>query len=306
MFSLKYISTILSLSAFAGSAFAGIVFDSVHGTCGPNAENGGIKLLTDIVNLGKFASDKMATAQRDLKKKDPWEYYRVIATYDTFFDGTHPDGQKRFDDVQGKLAAMSQIGSTPTKIFVACDDNPFWSPSPDGSPQTVVFHDPDKKMDVKFLSSQLTCSGGNAFGKNLIGYRLDVNGVMYVFLCPGQNRGDELLENIKPAQKRILDSMTTMSTTLFHELMHAVFPAMKSDIAGGNDPEGERYGFLGSYTVRSTYANDNPDSLTMFAIAIAFDEFNWSLGVAESKEDVWNRLKRDDPDIITNLGLPQP
>lgn len=84
---------------------------------------------------------------------------------------------------------------------------------------------------------------------------------------------------------------------------------VRGDMAGGLAAGGERYQVSGTQQVRSTYAPENPDSITLFALALAANDWYWLTTKAESKLDVWNRFISQGQvglNMIAALGLTAP
>ena len=79
-------------------------------------------------------------------------------------------------------------------------------------------------------------------------------------------------------------------------------------MSGGTAAGGERYGVSGTQQVRSDYSPENPDSITLLAVALAANQWFWGTTQAESAQDVWNRLNSDaaGKQVIQNLKLTQP
>lgn len=66
-------------------------------------------------------------------------------------------------------------------------------------------------------------------------------------------------------------------------------------MAGGTAKDGERYELSGAWEVRNTYATMNPDSLTLFALALGLDDWIWiEGGKAMSEEEYWEKYTRKD------------
>lgn len=59
----------------------------------------------------------------------------------------------------------------------------------------------------------------------------------------------------------------------------------------GTGPDSERYGMEGAREVRATYATQNPDSITLFALALALDSWIWVEGSAWERDEYmsWHR-----------------
>jgi len=67
---------------------------------------------------------------------------------------------------------------------------------------------------------------------------------------------------------------------------------------------GERWGFAGAQSVRSTYALENPDSLMLFAHALALPgDLYWHKGLGQDRYTTWLRLK---PEVRQHYRLDQP
>jgi len=81
---------------------------------------------------------------------------------------------------------------------------------------------------------------------------------------------------------------------------------VRADQSGGGATGGERYGWVGSQEVRSTYATENPDSLTLYALALSLTSFLWNTGKAVSPQTQYAWLQQNNQAVITNIGLPQP
>lgn len=81
-------------------------------------------------------------------------------------------------------------------------------------------------------------------------------------------------------------------------------PLVIADQAGGTAVNGERYNFDGTQQVRSTYGEQNPDSIKLFAIALARDAFLWDTGFAVTYADEYARLQREEPHLISHFNLP--
>ncbi|KAF2876281.1 hypothetical protein BDV95DRAFT_221320 [Massariosphaeria phaeospora] len=294
-------SLVFSFLVLAVPSFATIIFDPVQNTCGSNGAAAGAALMAEVTSLGSHAAKLMDEAHPgNLRVSDPWKFYRVMTAYNAFFDAHHSDGVNRWDDVKSKLDIMGNLGSNSPNVFVACDDTPFWDAT---NPSALIFHDPDQKKDVTFGPGQLTCAGGNTADKNMIGYRISINNVNYIMLCLKQNGGKSLLSEHTFNEGDSLNDKTTLSSVLFHEMSHAAIPSMRGDLSGGTAEGGERYAWLGTQEVRATYANENPDSFTLYAIALATDAFHWDTGIAETQNTVYNRLEKSAPEVITTSGL---
>lgn len=84
---------------------------------------------------------------------------------------------------------------------------------------------------------------------------------------------------------------------------------MRGDSAGGTAAGGERYQVIGTQEVRSTYAPENPDSVTLFALSLAIDDYYFLTTKAETKQEVWTRFNNEGQtgqNIIQSFGLTQP
>ena len=81
----------------------------------------------------------------------------------------------------------------------------------------------------------------------------------------------------------------------------------RADQGGGSALGGERYGWSGTQSVRQSYAVENPDSLTYFALALSVDDYLWNTGISVSLQSEYTRLQGIPNDqTINNLNLPQP
>lgn len=60
---------------------------------------------------------------------------------------------------------------------------------------------------------------------------------------------------------------------------------------GGTGEGGERYGMSGAWETRMTYGPENPDSVMLFALSLALDQWFWGNGYAQSREDYLNWQK---------------
>ncbi|KAK7422654.1 hypothetical protein QQX98_001442 [Neonectria punicea] len=301
----------------AGNAAANILWDPVGHTCdtigqalGQSDANAAVtKLWGDVENMATYAFDRMEQAA-SLKASDPWEYLRVIGTYDTFFDLQHADAANRWDAVKSALGAMKTVSST-DYVYMMCDDAYMWNTAADGS---ITWNTPhDQTQNIPMASDQLTCAKGNS-GGNLIAYRIgwDTRTAQlpaYVVMCAKYNQGDIYLDQLTFEAGHSLDDYTTLTTTLFHEFLHVLVSSMRGDMAGGVAAGGERYQVVGTQEVRSSYSPENPDSITLFALALAAADWYWLTTKAESKLDVWNRFKAQGQvgeNMIAALGLTAP
>jgi hypothetical protein len=172
--------------------FGTIVFDPVHNTCGPNTQQVAQAVLSDVVNMAQTSGSLMERLQHgNLEVSDPWEFLRVMETYNTFFDGV-TYGMDRFNNVKGKLpyssnilhtylpsgtlAIMANLGSSSPNIFIACDEGPFWDTTQDGN--NLIFHDPDRGRDeILDINHSRRCSQA----PNMFAYRTHINNVNYIF-----------------------------------------------------------------------------------------------------------------------------
>ncbi|KAM5350657.1 hypothetical protein ACJ41O_007162 [Fusarium nematophilum] len=299
------------------NASAEILWDPVGKTCDgigdalgqKSADEAIKKLWGDVESMASYALDMMEQAS-SLQGSDPWEYLRVIGTYDTFFDIQHADTASRWDAVKTALTAMKSVSST-DYVYMMCDDDYMWNTAQDGQ---LFWNTPhNQNQNIPMPASQLTCAKGNS-GKNLVAYRVgwDVRTAdlpAYVVMCAKYNSGDIYLDGLKFEAGHSLDEYTTLTTTLFHEFLHVLISNMRGDMAGGVAAGGERYQVAGTQEVRSTYSPENPDSVTLFALAIAASEYYWLTTKAETKVDVWNRFKgagEQGENMIKALGLTQP
>lgn len=135
------------LNALFCTAFASILFDPVHDTCGPNGAAGGAEFLSDVANMAKSAL-KITNDAHTLQTR---ERYRVMAAYNAFFDATSLDSQNRWNEVQGQqsphqvitksgadltvenLRVMAALDTNSQhNVYVQCDDAHLWSLSQDG------------------------------------------------------------------------------------------------------------------------------------------------------------------------------
>lgn len=81
---------------------------------------------------------------------------------------------------------------------------------------------------------------------------------------------------------------------------------MRGDDTGGTAEGGERYMLQGALEVRDTYGPLNPDSVALFALAVALDDWIWLDGKAESKEAHLERAKGspEGRQILRDWGFP--
>ncbi|KAH7129160.1 hypothetical protein EDB81DRAFT_860119 [Dactylonectria macrodidyma] len=208
------------------------------------------------------------------------------------------------------LSAMKTVSAT-DYVYMMCDDTYMFHTAADGSMTWNTPHDQTQNIPQSF--SQLTCTKGNS-GGNLIAYRIcwpvrNAQYPAYVVMCARYNSGDIYLDQLNFEAGHSLDDYNTLTTTLFHEFLHVLIPSMRGDMTGGTAAGGERYKVLGTQEVRRTYAPENPDSITLFALALAADNCFWLTTHAESKLDVWRRFKAQGQvgeKMIQALGLAQP
>ncbi|KAH7139933.1 hypothetical protein B0J13DRAFT_609097 [Dactylonectria estremocensis] len=316
--SLRKLSTVVSTALLlVGNTGANILWDPVGKTCDSIGQDLGqidsdaavAKLWGDVENLATYAFNRMESAD-SLKSTDPWEYLRVIGTFDTFFDLQHVEAATRWESVKTALSAMRTVSAT-DYVYMMCDDAYMFNTAADGSMTWNTPH--DQTQNLPQSSSQITCAKGNS-GSNLVAYRIgwpvrNAQYPAYVVMCAKYNSGDIYLDQLNFQAGHSLDDYTTLTTTLFHEFLHVLIPSMRGDTAGGTAAGGERYQVLGTQEVRSTYSPENPDSVTLFALALASDNFFWLTTKAESKLDVWNRFKSQGQvgeNMIQALGLTQP
>ena len=110
-----------SYAAIAALSLTGvsakIYWDPVGNTCDPLAGKAGAPNLDDAVKKVWQEIEGMASnalqSMNDIdsgaltRDSDPWEYLRVVGTYDTFFDAQHPDGFPRWNSVKGMISSGS-------------------------------------------------------------------------------------------------------------------------------------------------------------------------------------------------------
>ncbi|KAF7556395.1 hypothetical protein G7Z17_g1452 [Cylindrodendrum hubeiense] len=309
------VSTALLL---AGNVGANLIWDPVGNTCdnigaalGQTDSAAAIaKLWGDVENMATYAVERMESAAT-LKATDPWEYLRVIGTFDTFFDIQLSDADARWDSVKSSLTAMKTLSST-NYVYMMCDDAYMWSTAADGSLMWTSPHDQSQTSPAQ--PGQATCASANTGGSNLIAYRMGwtirtADFPAYVVMCAKYNSGDIYLDQLTFEAGHSLDDYNTLTTTLFHEFLHVLVSSMRGDMSGGVAAGGERYKVFGTQEVRSSYATENPDSITLFALALAASNFYWLTTKAETKLDVWNRFVASGAEgqqVITALGLTQP
>ncbi|KAF4465707.1 hypothetical protein FALBO_7436 [Fusarium albosuccineum] len=316
---MSWIATAISATLLlAGSVGANIIWDPVGHTCdtigqalGQTDANAAVaKLWGDVENLASYALARMDNAA-NLKGSDPWEYLRIIGTYDVFFDIQHPESATRWEAVRTALSAISKVSQT-DYVYMMCDDAYMWADQPDGTLVWTTPHDQTQKIPMG--ADQVNCARANTGGKNLIAYRIgwpvrNEQNPAYVVMCAKYNSGDIFLDSLNFEAGHSLDEYTTLTTTLFHEFLHVLISNMRGDMAGGTAAGGERYQVAGTQEVRSTYSPENPDSIALFALAMSTDSFFWLTTKAETKQDVWNRFMsagQEGQNMIVSLGLTQP
>ncbi|KAF2166823.1 hypothetical protein M409DRAFT_54604 [Zasmidium cellare ATCC 36951] len=292
------------LACLLHSAEAVILVDPVHNTCGAQGSSTVQGLLTDVTNLAQHALNSMNSL--DNGQSSGWDFYRTVVTFDSFFDATSPGAQTRWNDVKSNLGTMAAAPSTTRNVYVSCDDSALWTQAQDG---TLTFNDPSNGQSYPGYSTATTkrCADPviiNGTPNTQIGYRIQINNIEFVQLCLKQNGGDILLNQLSLAEGNNLDDETTLSTVLFHELTHALIDTMRGDSTGGQAAGGERYGWGGAQQVRSTYAVENPDSLTLYTLAMALTPYLWNTGKALSTVSEYQRLQQNEPQTIRNLNLP--
>src|SRR5579871_6354121 len=143
-----YLLALLMLGSLL-PAYAQIQWDNVHNTCGSPSDTQafGAAVLTDIINMAKSAGSYMDNAITN-KQNNPWDFYRVMATYDAFFDGTLPDSANRWDTVRANLHTMENILSNTPKVWISCDDTTIFGT--DGGGQ--YFLDPYHQTKIYLTS----------------------------------------------------------------------------------------------------------------------------------------------------------
>ncbi|KAF4970540.1 hypothetical protein FSARC_2449 [Fusarium sarcochroum] len=318
--------TALSLVGVANAQNGHILWDPVGNTCDPLAQSGGQPDLAAAVKKVWYEIEYMASNalnvmnnldSGNLRQSDPWEYYRVAATYNTFFDENHPDGKARWIQVRDALTTMSQA-SRQDNVYIACDDDFMYQT--DANTGDIMWQRPHEIQvpNAQVLNmgpNQMTCGKAHQQGKDLIGYRSDGGPTptqqdpYYVIVCAKYQLSNVYLDSLTVQSGVSLDDYKSFTTTLFHEWLHVMLPqGMRGDMAGGTAQGGERYGVAGTQQLRSDYAPENPDSITLFAVALAASQWYWVTTQAESQQDVWNRLNSDvdGRNVIQNLGLTYP
>ncbi|KAI1052642.1 hypothetical protein NW752_007321 [Fusarium irregulare] len=313
-----------SYAAIAALSLTGvsakIYWDPVGNTCDPLAGKAGAPNLDDAVKKVWQEIEGMASnalqSMNDIdsgaltRDSDPWEYLRVVGTYDTFFDAQHPDGFPRWNSVKDILVLMAKASSR-QNVYIMCDDAYMYATDPNTG--DVHWQLPsDQSRILNQGPDQLQCSA-NKQGKDLIGYRSGWDGsdsdhMSYVVLCANYQLNNVYLDEFTIQSGKSLDDFKTLTTTLFHEFLHVWLPGMRADMSGGVAAGGERYGVQGTKEVRSLYANENPDSVTLFALALFSKNFYWMTTTAETKQEVWNRFQSDanGQGIINAMKLTQP
>ncbi|KAJ4264233.1 hypothetical protein NW762_005427 [Fusarium torreyae] len=315
----------LSLASVANAQNGNIAWDPVGNTCDDLAKAAGAPDLQTAVKKVWQEIESMASNALDLLNKvesgvlttqsDPWEFYRVVATYDTFFDYSHQDGQNRLTKVKNALSDMSQA-SKQDNVYIACDDDFMYQTDSNGHvmwQQPHLVNVPNAPL-LDMGPDKMTCKSANQQGKALIGYRSGdqaptPSDPCYVVVCAIYQLKNVYLDSL-PVQSGVsLDDYKSFTTTLFHEWLHVMQPKiMRGDMSGGTAAGGERYGVSGTQQVRSDYSPENPDSITLFAVALAANQWFWGTTQAESAQDVWNRLDSDaaGKQVIQNLKLTKP
>ena len=102
----------LSLASVANAQNGNIAWDPVGNTCdglvkaagAPDIQAAVKKVWQEIEGMASNALDLLNKVESGTltTQSDPWEFYRVVATYDTFFDYSHQGGQNRLTKVKSK------------------------------------------------------------------------------------------------------------------------------------------------------------------------------------------------------------
>ncbi|KAL2204693.1 hypothetical protein CC79DRAFT_1358838 [Sarocladium strictum] len=265
------------------------VWDPVHRSCEHmgNAfntdtdENAQKMLLDEVIELASHARTMMKAFEEGTG--DAFLMAQTKASFNLLFDVQLPDATERWNQVKSALDQMISLRDQ-EHLYIMCDDAIMIEHRSDGLLQRRYPHD-QSKTELIDTSVPAYCAAG--LGGYRLGwkqYSLSAEWPVYVVICfggapPPATTVRQVASSV--ASGSSLEDFQTWTVLMFHEFLHVRAPGMKEDGERG----GERYGMPGALEVRSTYAPQNPDSVTLFALSLALDGWIWLDGKAMSRED---------------------